>query len=169
MDKELTCNQVIALMKYYTQGKLNTKLTEYVRHHISKCRKCKLKIDNMNVNALKHTVEKNNIYPINTELKNTLSAYIDNELDNSDSIRVKKQTISNLSTRKELETMYRFKQLLQSAYEKTKENTKFDCSKNIMYLIQEGEDYTTSYFNKLTAIFIVIICCIIAGFVYLYL
>jgi hypothetical protein len=112
--------------------------------------------------------QKCKIIPLNTDLKHTLSAYIDNELNNSDTIKIKKRAISNLSTRKELENMYKFKQLIQSAYEKTKENSKFDFSKSIIYQLQTGEDYSTTYFKKLVIIFAGIICTIIAGIIYLY-
>ena len=77
-------------------------------------------------------------------------------------------TISNPTARKELETMYKFKKVLHSAYEKTKNDSKYDYSKTVINQIQDGAEYTTSYFYKLAAIFVVLITAIIIGFLYLY-
>lgn len=98
----------------------------------------------------------------------SLSAYIDNELNSNENIKIKKMTISNPTARKELETMYRFKKLLHSAYERTKSDSKYDYSKNIVNKIQDNYEYSTTYFYKLAAIFIILISAIIGGFIYLY-
>ena len=47
MNKELTCQQVSALMNFYIEGKLNPRLREYVNSHIAKCKICKKKIDDL--------------------------------------------------------------------------------------------------------------------------
>jgi len=39
MQNELTCNQVIALMSFYVEDKINTKLKKYVDEHLKKCSK----------------------------------------------------------------------------------------------------------------------------------
>ena len=41
MQNELTCNQVIALMNFYVEDKLNSKLKEYVDEHLRNCPKCR--------------------------------------------------------------------------------------------------------------------------------
>ena len=43
MKKELTCNQVSALINFYLENKLNPKLKEYVDKHLEKCPNCKKK------------------------------------------------------------------------------------------------------------------------------
>ena len=48
MNKELTCNQVSALISFYIKGKLNPKLKEYVDLHLAKCPACRKKIDDLN-------------------------------------------------------------------------------------------------------------------------
>ena len=78
-------------------------------------------------------------------------------------------TINITNARKELETMYKYKKILHSAYEKTKNNSKFDYSKTIVSKIQEPQDYTTNYFLKLSIGFVAIIIAILGGFIYLYL
>ena len=41
MTNELTCNQVIALMSFYVDDKLNSRLKEYVDEHLRRCPKCR--------------------------------------------------------------------------------------------------------------------------------
>ncbi len=175
MNKDLTCNQVSALINFYIEGKLNPRLREYVDNHIAKCPACKKKIEELQkilsaykstINAPQDTQSEPELHP---EFIGNLSAYVDNELDSNDNIKIKKMTISNPTARKELETMYKFKKVIHSAYEKTKNDTKFDYSKNIMTKIQDGNEYTTTYFYKLIAIFILLLSAIICGFIYLYL
>ena len=76
--------------------------------------------------------------------------------------------ISNPTARKELETMYKFKKIIHTAYEKTKNDSKFDYSKNVISKLQDTGEYTTTYFYKLAAVFVVLISAIIVGFIYLY-
>ncbi len=172
MNKDLTCNQVSALINFYIEGKLNPRLKEYVNLHIAKCPACRKKIEELQkiLNTFKVAGVNNETSQTQTspELINRLSAYVDNELNFDENIKVKKLTISNPAARKELETMYKFKKVMQSAYEKTKNDTKFDYSKSVLTRIQDDAEYSTSYFYKLSAVFVVLILAIIAGFIYLY-
>lgn len=173
MKKDLTCNQVSALINFYIEGKLNPRLREYINLHIQKCPSCRKKIQDLTkiLNTYKQQKNSNEYQEerLNFEFINNLSAYVDNELNTSDNIKIKKMTISNPNARKELEMMYKFKKVIHSAYEKTKNDSKFDYSKDIIAQLQDTPDYTTTYFYKLAAIFFIIIFTIIGGFIYLYL
>ena len=172
MNKELTCQQVSALMNFYIEGKLNPRLREYVNSHIVKCKICKKKIDDLQKILGKYDKKKSETREatknIPIESFHKLSAYIDNELNTNENIKIKKLTISNPMARKELETMYKFRKIIHNAYEKTKNDNHFDYSKNILANIQEPKDYTTTYFYKLAGLFVVLITAIIIGFIYLY-
>ncbi len=173
MKKDLTCNQVSALINFYIEGKLNPRLREYINLHIQKCPSCRKKIQELTkiLNTYKQQKNSNEYQEerLNFEFINNLSAYVDNELNTSDNIKIKKMTISNPNARKELEMMYKFKKVMHSAYEKTKNDSKFDYSKDIIAQLQDTPDYTTTYFYKLAAIFFIIVFTIIGGFIYLYL
>lgn len=173
MKKDLTCNQVSALINFYIEGKLNPRLREYINLHIEKCPYCRKKISDLtkilnNFKLQDKNDKESQEESLNFDVINKLSAYIDNELNQSENIKIKKMTISNPSARKELESMYKFKKVVHSAYEKTKNDSKFDYSKDIMSQIQDNPDYTTTYFYKLAAIFFIIVSTIIGGFIYLY-
>ena len=172
MNKDLTCSQVAALINFYLDGKLNPRLKEYVNLHLLKCPKCRKKVEDLKkiltkYSQIKKSINKEEI-PINAEFRNNLSAYVDNELNSNENIKIKKIAISNPTARKELESMYKFQKIVHSAYEKTKNDAKFDYSKDILSKIQENKDYTTTYFYKLAIIFALIMTGIISGFIYLY-
>lgn len=174
MNKELTCQQVSALINFYIEDKLNPRLKEYVNLHISKCPHCKKKIEDLKKILLRYGTNKtNNLNNLDKnelaeEAKHRLSAYIDNELSTTENMKIKKMAISNPTARKELENMYRFRQILHSAYEKTRNDVHLDYSKKVLSQIQENNDYTTTYFYKLATIFVLLLTGIIAGFIYLY-
>jgi len=173
MNKELTCNQVSALISFYIKGKLNQKLKEYVDFHLEKCPVCRKKINDLQNILHKFSKQipdvKNHEDVISIDFRNRLSAYVDNELNLRENIRMKKLTVSNPNARKELESMYRFQKAMGAAYNKTKNDFKYDYSKNIMHKLQDGKDYTTTYFYKLTALFVLLLTAIVCGFFYLYL
>lgn len=168
MKNELTCNQVSALLSFYLENKLNARLKECVDKHLEKCSACKKKVKELQKIFAQKT--QNNKIQLPLESIHRLSAYIDNELNSDDNIKTKKMAISNPSARKELEIMTKNRELLHSAYEKTKTNIKFDYSKDIISQMQDSSeyDYTTTYFYKIATIFAMLLLAIIAGFIYLY-
>ena len=174
MNKELTCNQVSALISFYIKGKLNPKLKEYVDLHLAKCPACRKKIDDL-IKIL-NKFNNNTTEPeqpqeeetLSYEFRNRLSAYVDNELESHENIIMKKMTISNPTARKELESMYKFQKAMGSAYNKTKNDFKYDYSKDILHKLQDGREYTTTYFYKLMILFTVLVMAIVGGFLYLY-
>ena len=172
MNKNLTCNQVSALINFYIEDKLNQRLREYVEIHLAKCPYCKSKIQELkNILAKYKNTPKRQAKTqpaLTIDILGKISAYADNELNIEDNIKVKKMTISNPTARQELENIYKFKKAIQSSYEKTKNNNKFDYSKSIMNKMQNEYDYNTTYFYKLAALFAMILIAIICGFIYLY-
>lgn len=168
MDINLNCNQVESLFNFYIEGKLAPSLYECVKKHIETCPKCLKKFKNWQNSFPKMTQNIEIKRGVDREFHNNLSAYVDNELDTAENVKIKKIAISNPTARQELEAMYKYQKLLHSAYEKTKNNTKFDYSKNIMAIINESEVYTTSYFRNFIIVSSLIFIAIICGFIYLY-
>lgn len=169
MNKKLSCYQVSALLNFYLDGKVNPELKEYIEYHLDNCRECREKAENLKslIKEIQKSKEKKNSHPRDYETIKRLSAYMDNELNSNENIRIKKMTISNSKVRKELEDLYKFQKAIHTAYEKTKNDTKFDYSKDILTKIQDGYEYSTTYFYKIAAVFVVLMLGIIAGFIYL--
>ena len=174
--QELNCSQVISLLTYYIEGKLTPLMNDSIENHLNKCIECrnkyfKLKQILKNYSDIKNTIEseleddevfKNPQYDI---FKNMLSAYVDNELSDNDNLRIKKIAIANPLARRDLENVYAFKQLLQSSFEKTKSDVKFDFVKNVMkQLPQNNEQFSINLqFYKLVSAFAIIVLFIIWG------
>ena len=174
MNKNLTCDQVLSLINFYIAGDLNDRLKDYVENHISHCRNCKKKVEDLKRILIKYEnikdeiIKEHNEGILNPNFISSLSAYIDKELSPEDNIKIKKLTISNPSIRKQLEELYKYQKIIQSAYEKTKSGAKFDYSKGVIANVLNKNDYTTVYFNRLMILFSLLIISIVACFIYLY-
>ena len=62
MNKDLTCNQVSALINFYLEGRLNQRLKEYVDVHLAKCPACRKKIEELQKILNKYKTTKSNNY-----------------------------------------------------------------------------------------------------------
>ena len=179
MKKELTCEQVGAIITFYMEGRLSNSLKKAVKHHLEICPECREKYE-----ALQKMVQKfsdtNGSELTNSEVqdeykkklyeefKANLSAYVDNELDDKENIRIRKITISNPIARRDLEEMYAFKKLLYTSFEKTKNDVRFDFSGNIMTQMNNSYKATKDSFPVLVSAFVVMFTIIIAGIVQLW-
>lgn len=169
MQNELTCNQVIALMSFYVEDKINQKLKNYVDEHLKKCSKCReiymqsQKITNhiLSLGAENETQYLTKQYE---EFKQKLSAYVDNELNEIESLKIKKISISNPLARKDLENIYSFKKLLHESFDKTRNEFKTDYSKQIVNLLNTNEDQTCS-FKKVIYCFICLLSILLIGLI----
>ncbi len=173
MHHQLSCEQVVALLTFYAEDKLSDKLSQYVKEHLEICPECMekyqqlKKILNRFMEIQSTTIETPYQTKQYKDFKTNLSAYIDNELDDLDNIKIKKITISNPLARQDLENIYTFKKLLHASFEKTKNELKTDFSKSITNQIQQENinENTTDTFLKLTATFFLMISCIVAGII----
>ncbi len=172
MTNELTCNQVIALMSFYVDDKLNSRLKEYVDEHLRRCPKCR-EVYMQSKKIVKHiltltdTQDDNNPFYTKQyeDFKHNLSAYIDNELSENESLRIKKIAITNPLARKDLEDMYNFKKLLHNSFDKTRTEWKNDCSKAIINRLNKTENLISKDpFYKLIGAFTALISLIMLGF-----
>ena len=176
MNKKLTCNQVSALINFYLENKLNPSLKEAVEEHLENCPHCKKKIlelkkilNNYTNNKINSdTSDNTKESEILNQVKLKLSEYLDNELNSNENLKIKKSAITNPTIRKELENMYKLKQLMKHAYEKTQNDVKYDYSKIISAKVQGKAEYSTNYFYKIAAVFGILITSIICCFIYLY-
>jgi anti-sigma factor RsiW len=118
------------------EDKLSSALNQYIRQHLETCPACAQKYENFQKIMHKY----NNVIDQEFEgqfkqyddFKKNLSAYVDNELDDNENIKIKKMVIVNPIARQDLEDLYALRQLMQSAFEKTKNDIKIDLSKQIL-------------------------------------
>jgi len=170
MTANLTCTQVSALLSFYIDDKLSTQLKQFVEAHLDACPTCRTKFETLQsmVTSLREVHGKladikqdsEGAYenPQFDEFKINLSAYVDNELNDADNIKIKKYIVSNPKARQELENMYNMKKVLHNSFEKAKNEAKDDYSKFILKRIDIQEEiYGPDSFAKVVALFILIL------------
>ena len=170
MKNELTCSQIMALMSFYVNNNLTKKLKEYVDNHLKVCKKCREEY--LLAGSIPEFVfESENIQPNIAyqgkqyeNFSDNLSAYIDNELDSNESVRIRKYVISNPNARLKLEKMYSFRNMMQNSFEKTKNDFKSDYSKKTINLLTDSQPVLDKPFIKLAGAFTVMVLAIIIGF-----
>lgn len=167
MSTNLTCTQVSALLSFYLDDKLSNQLKEFVEAHLEACPTCRAKFETLKnmLNSLREVHDKlvaikagcEEKFPTTQydEFKINLSAYIDNELNDSENIKMKKFIVSNPKARQELEQMYKLKKVLNTSFEKEKAEAKDDFSKILLRRIDIQEEvYASDSFARVVAIFI---------------
>ena len=143
---KLTCSQMDVLLSFYINGDLSSSLKTQVEEHMSSCASCRAKFDivknmleelkqDLKIDNKTSRLEKEN-HSITSEhyraFSENLSAYIDNELTNEESIKLKKFTINNTTARKDLENAYQLRKLMNDSLKKAKSESKQDFSKNVL-------------------------------------
>lgn len=170
MTTNLTCTQVSALLSFYLDDKLSVQLKQFVEAHLEVCPTCRTKFETLKsmLTSLREVHDKlvaikagcEEKFPTTQydEFKMNLSAYIDNELTDTENIKVKKYIVSNPKARQELEKMYKLKKVLNNAFEKTRAESKDDFSKFLMRRIDIQEEvYGPDSFARVVAIFILML------------
>ena len=179
MRKELTCEQVCAIITFYAEGKLSETLQQAVKYHLDNCPKCKEKFRGLqdmiarlnksecgaDIDGEVQNTFKQKQY---AEFRQNLSAYIDNELDDRENLRLKKITVSNPMARQALEEMYSFRNLLHYSFDKTKNDLKYDFSKNVLNLMYKEPVKKIFAFNKLVTAYCIMLATIVFGAVVLF-
>lgn len=159
MKNKLSCAHVIALFSFYIENKLNPSLKASVDSHLRTCSDCREFYSARNIT----NDFTQNLYEFNGDYNETLSAYIDNELDDNEAVRMRKITITNPVVRKKLEDMYTIKKEMHDHFNKIKNECKFDYSKDIIAILN-GESIPDK-FNKLVWTFTAMLSVILAGFI----
>lgn len=151
---ELTCAQMDVLISFYIDKELSEALRQQVEEHLKHCSACRAKYDIISsmIADIKGCYVKEGESTQATSVqnkssthqyqffKNNLSAYIDNELNNDDSLKVKKFTINNKKARKELEDNFNIRKLMNDSFKKCKTDAKRDFSKSIIKQLELEEE-----------------------------
>ena len=146
---KLTCAQMDVLISFYIDNDLSKTPKTKVEEHLETCSACKAKYEIIKsmLCDLKTAFGKEEAIPEEIRyssasnvppssqyrvFKNTLSAYVDNELSSEENVKIKKFTINNKKARKDLEDTYNIRKLMNDSFRKTKADVKQDFSKNVL-------------------------------------
>lgn len=152
---KLTCAQMDVLISFYLEGELSNTLKTQVEEHIKNCATCRAKFDIIKsmLNELKSAFELDDEAQFEKEeyktkvtsqqynvFKNNLSAYIDNELNSDENIKIKKFAINNENARQELEDNYNIRKLMNDSFKKTKTEARQDFSRSVLRQLELEEE-----------------------------
>ncbi len=162
----ISCEQFETLMNFYLDNKLDEKLQQEFEKHLLKCKSCRDKYNTFKniVTDLRETYKKIKNYSYandsksNSSINTTISAYLDNELDINENVKVRKMFISKPDIREKIKKISQLKLLLNSSFNKTQ--PKQDYSKELLKKI-----YSTAYREKNTSLILrtltfIILSCI---------
>jgi len=139
------------LISFYIDGDLSEALKEKVDMHLKECPTCRAKLNIISslfadLRKTKQSKKQEEAYTTNIHsskqykfFKTNLSAYIDNELPEEESVKMRKYTIGNKNARKELENAFLIKKLMQNSFNKTENDVKPDFAKNIIKELSASE------------------------------
>lgn len=145
MEKKHACKKVISLLSLYADNKVTYSEREFIEEHLAFCPECYKKY--MYLKQLIYTLKdsyrkvvemaaarnKNTTFSIREHEKflENISPYIDNELEQSESIEFRRYLMKSKAAQKELRNIYFVQREIKDSYEKTKKNLKKDFSKTI--------------------------------------
>lgn len=140
---EITCAQMDVLIPFYLENDLTPILQKKVEEHMLKCPTCRAKYnilrsifkefgDTVNEDKEKTLATQAQMTKTYKTFQDNLSAYVDNELPQEESIKMKKFTINNKKARKELQDTYNIRKLMSESFKKTKSESKSDFSKSVL-------------------------------------
>lgn len=140
---KMACNQVTALLSYYIDGKVSAQITYFIEQHLKRCKTCRVRYevllkaitDIRDVKTQMENIELNKCVPVTANsitFSEKMSAYLDNELSDEESLRFRRYAIANPLVREELESMFKVKNAMNTSFERTKSDLKEDFTKNVM-------------------------------------
>ena len=149
---KLTCAQMDVLISFYIDNDLSNALRKQVEEHLRECSTCRNKYDIINsmITDIKSCyVKEGKKTEIYEEVKpsyqyqlfkNNLSSYIDNELSNEESLKIKKIMINNKKARNDLEEHFNIRKLLKDSFKKSEVSAKKDFAKHIIKQLELEEE-----------------------------
>ena len=176
---EITCLQMDVLISFYIDGELSEALKSKVEEHLNNCHVCKAKFNI--INSLfadfnkKEGEKEEEIYSTTPHsskqyqfFKNNLSAYIDNELPEEESIKMKKFTITNKKARKDLEDSFRIRKLMRDSFRKSEMDSKPDFSKSVLKKMDMNEKNELKFNPLITVAFAFVMTVLLISAIVIY-
>jgi len=171
---KITCAQFEGLISFYLNDELSENLKTAFEEHLSSCPSCHIRynmlssiIDELK-DAYSQIITEENAEDIpfaeiagsceDTEniSQSELSAYIDNELDDEFSIKMRRNIIAKPNLRKKLETLYNLRKIMTDSFDNQKNKLKTDYSKSIIRELDVNAASHNAYFHCIAFIMFVI-------------
>lgn len=156
---KITCNQFEGLLSFYLNNDLGENLKNMVEEHIRNCPDCRMKYDVLHtiiddikdaykqfINGDDYIVKDDN-EDNDTHSLSELSAYIDNELSDEHSVKLRKKIVAKPKLRQKIDKLYKIRKFMSSSFKEQKNKLKTDYSKNIVRDINTNLKTRQSYYH----------------------
>lgn len=173
---DINCNQFEGLLSFYLNNELSEKMTSAVEKHMEECPNCKMRYSVVNSiiedikSAYNEVIQDSEDYNDfieaeyeipDDEVKNTeLSAYIDNELDEEHSVKLRRNIVAKPKLRNKIDKLYDLRRLISDSKKEQKNKLKTDYSKEIVKTMNNNISDRQVYMH--CALFILFVVCVIA-------
>lgn len=139
---KITCNQFEGLLSFYLNNDLGENLTSMVEEHLKECPHCKMKyevihsiIDDIK-DAYKQFIDGDEFVVARDDSGNVspkdLSAYIDNELSDEHSVKIRRSIVARPKLREKVDKLYKLRKFMSDSFREQKSRLKTDFSKDIV-------------------------------------
>lgn len=148
---DINCNQFENLLSFYVNDDLTDNMKKAVEDHMKLCPACAMRYgvvksiiediksayDEVLTNSKVENESVDIIEPeyvvADEDIKiSELSAYIDNELGEKESVKIRRDIIAKPKLRRKVEKMYGLKKMISNSYHNQRSRLKYDFSKEVM-------------------------------------
>lgn len=163
---KITCSQFEGLISFYLNDELSDNLKQAFEEHLHTCPSCHIRFNMLSsiINELKDAytqiISEENYDDIacleigqdETEedsdpQSSDLSAYIDNELNDEYSVKMRRNIIAKPKLRKKLEKMYNLRKIISNSFDEQKNKLRTDYSKDIIKSLNMQSSNNYVYFH----------------------
>ena len=162
---DINCSQFEGLLSFYVNGDLTENMASAVEEHMKICPACQMRynivnsiihdiksaysevLTNSNLED-KYTVIEPVFEPSEDEVKNTeLSAYVDNELTEEESLKLRRNIIAKPKLRNKVEKLYRLKKVISNSHRIHRLLLKSDYSKDVIKTLNSNKQDRQIYLH----------------------
>ena len=181
---DINCSQFEGLLSFYLNDDLNDNLKCAFEDHMKNCSTCNMRysviksliedikaayndiIENKSMpKEIEESTELNYNISLDNMLNTELSAYIDNELDEDRSVKIRRDIITKPALRKKIEKLYNLRKVITNSMNEQKNKIKTDYSKEVIKYIYNKTTDRQVYFHCSAFIFFVILAVVISAIV----
>lgn len=182
---DINCSQFEGLLSFYLNDDLNENLKCAFEEHMKTCPTCNMRysvvssviediksaydevigktpVDKVDMVEDNEDVSASDYDILDGFLNTELSAYVDNELDENRSVKIRRDIISKPRLRQKVEKLYGLKKVISDSYKINKNKLKTDFSKEIIRKINNIESDRQIYFHCTAFILVVILAIVLS-------
>lgn len=154
---KITCSQFEGLISFYLNNELSETLKEAFEEHLRECPTCHIRYNMLSsiITDLKDAYNQIIVEEDDIQLRE-LSAYIDNELDDEVSVKMRRNIIAKPLLRKKLESLYNLRKIMNNEFDAQKNKLRNDYSKSIVRGLDTNSSNRHAYLHCVAFIMFVI-------------